>query len=44
MNLGTSVLSVRSSYEIVTGHMKVSVYIHLQFLMGLNDRVFYTPS
>jgi len=33
-------LSVRSCCGIVTSHMKVSVYIHLQFLMGLNDRVF----
>jgi hypothetical protein len=40
MNLGTSMLSVRSSCGIVAGHMKVYVYINLHFLMGLNDRVF----
>jgi hypothetical protein len=40
MNFGTCMLSVRSSCGIVTGHMKVYVHIHLQFLMGLNDRVF----
>lgn len=40
MNLGASILSVRSNCGILTSHMKVSVYIHLQFLLGLNDRVF----
>ena len=33
-------LSVRSSCGIVTIHVIVSVCIHLQYLMGLNESAF----